>query len=804
MKFNFRKIASAVASTALIGSTIALAAAANYPAPFVQNKVADIGVVYGASSQPSDLVSAANIQKDLSDALAGQSGNGGGVPTGGDFVLLAKPSDNLNLNNTISGVFGTSVDSDDLENLLADGIYSNDENTEYDFDQKITLGSELQVNFFADSDYNNEEPTVGINMSGTQVVLNYTLNFVDQPQSDVSGGDLVDFETTTLPILGRSYFVLDADNATNVKLTLLDAANTALITEGETVTVNAGSKPYEVKIAFVGTSEVKMEVNGETTNSLAEGGTQKLSDGSYIGIKDILVQDYQGGIKRVEFSIGSGKLELTNGQSVKLNDDTVSEIVSYITRSAGGSREGISKVVLEWKTDDDAFITADSSLEMPGFKAVKFTADNFFVKSKETTTVKNSGSNNMELSVELKDGMIKVPFLFANASGEFTHIGESATEQLLTGLGTAGLLYNRSTHDYLVASWNNSRDAESYILRFETFTEDTGVNKTTPEKLTSNGLWVSACGEKTDSGGSTPTCDIGSLSLTINSINAKDSTGGKYVNFTGNAGSSFSRLYTVGGLTIYMPYTDYATATARGAINFTDNATAHPAGHSSNSFFLLSMEADKDGNLGVGAELNVTVDDQADGDLEVSAVTAPRAEQHKSLEDDDNLVGRVESDLATEFWRYGSSTAQRYAEIIYSTEESYLNAYIAAPDTTLSGGDSTLGENVIVTDAQVSSVSSKNLIVVGGSCVNTVAASLLGSSSPLCGAGFTSASGVSPGGFLIKSYESPFATGKIATLVAGYEAGDTTNAATFLTTETVITDAGTAYSGTSATEATLI
>jgi hypothetical protein len=792
MKFNFRKIASTAASVAMVGSTVALAAAVSWPGPFVDGGAANVAVVYGANA---DLGAVTEITSSLSAALADQSSGGSGTPEGGDFVLLSKPSDELNLNNTLSGVFGTTVDDDDLADLLGPGVYENDENTEYDFDQKLTLGSGLQVNFFADSDYEDKDPTVGVNMSGTHVVLNYTLNFIDQPESDVSGGDLVDFETTDLPILGRNYFVLDADNATNFKFTLLDAANTGLVSEGETVNLVAGSTTYEVSIVFIGSSEVKLDINGVVTNSLAEGGTQKLPDGSYVGIKDILVQDYSGGIKRVEFSIGTGKLELTGGSQVKLNDDTVNEITSYITKGTGasGGKERVSNIILEWKTDDDSFITGESELVMPGFEAIKFTANDFFREEEELTVVKNKGSDVMELTFESpKDGRITVPFLFANSSGEFENlshtnmdsiapIGESATELVLTSLTLAGLQFNDTVHDYLIASWNNTRDAESYVLRFSGFRQTDGINYTTTEKLTDSG-WDSACGEKSDSGGTSPTCDVGSLSLTLNSINSKSSTGGKYVNFTGNAGSAFHVLYTAGGLEIMMPYADYVTATEDGAINATDNATAHPAGHSSDTFFLFVTEEDKDGNLGLGARVNVTVNDQSDGDIEISSTSSPGAEQHKSLEDDDNLVGMVESDLATEFWRYGSSTAQRHAELIYAGEQSYFEVFLSAPDVTTGGG--VLGTVQVMDDELAGSgMQTKNLLIVGGSCVNSAAASVLDVPSPTCGAGWTSATGSGAGEWLIQSFANPWSSDKVATLVAGYEQGDTANGAEALTTQ---------------------
>jgi hypothetical protein len=73
--------------------------------------------------------------------------------------------------------------------------------------------------------------------------------------------------------------------------------------------------------------------------------------------------------------------------------------------------------------------------------------------------------------------------------------------------------------------------------------------------------------------------------------------------------------------------------------------------------------------------------------------------------------------------------------------------------------------------------SSKNLIVIGGSCVNAAAAEALGVSEGTCGADFTAATGVAVGQFLIKETT---LNGKTAIVVAGYSAEDTAKAAEFL------------------------
>jgi hypothetical protein len=152
------------------------------------------------------------------------------------------------------------------------------------------------------------------------------------------------------------------------------------------------------------------------------------------------------------------------------------------------------------------------------------------------------------------------------------------------------------------------------------------------------------------------------------------------------------------------------------------------------------------------------------------------------------------------------TTAQDKATISYPKEQVYALAYVGAADSsisggTIAGGGAQLGD-ILVKDSEVSSVSNKNLVVVGGSCINSAAANLLGGA--YCGSGFTDKTGVGSGQFLIQSFGDAYTSGKIALLVAGYEAADTVNAATYLRTQAVDTTAAKKYQGTSATSATLV
>ena len=89
--------------------------------------------------------------------------------------------------------------------------------------------------------------------------------------------------------------------------------------------------------------------------------------------------------------------------------------------------------------------------------------------------------------------------------------------------------------------------------------------------------------------------------------------------------------------------------------------------------------------------------------------------------------------------------------------------------------------------------------------INKAAAKLLsptGAETAVCGADFTTRTGVGSGSYLIQSFTSPWASSKIAVLVAGYTADDTTNAATALRTQKPDVAATKKYTGSTATTLT--
>jgi hypothetical protein len=142
-----------------------------------------------------------------------------------------------------------------------------------------------------------------------------------------------------------------------------------------------------------------------------------------------------------------------------------------------------------------------------------------------------------------------------------------------------------------------------------------------------------------------------------------------------------------------------------------------------------------------------------------------------------------------------STGTNNKVSVSYPDEQMYVDVFFKSADTTItpgSGGSTGGGTVMIVKDNEVSSVSNKNLVVVGGSCVNTVARRIIDpdATSPICGADWTAKTNVGPGQYLLKTVTSPYNDDKVAMLVAGYEAANTVSAVAKLK-EGHATDVGT-------------
>ncbi len=759
MKKLFRKAMTVAGSAALIGATVGMAAAASYPEPFTSNTA----IVVGANAAPSDNIAAASIASNL-DANAVTSTGMTTISTDGDSYKFEKTSTKLHLGDDITSI-KTTLDEDEMPVLLNDGAFTDDDNDEFDFTQKITMAS-ATLTMFDDDDYSDDDPSIGIKYASGADVLTYVLEFTEEPL-------ITDLPTADITIMGKDYYVLAA---TDTKLTLLDSASDAIVAEGETTTIIAGGKTYTISIEFVGELTAKLNVNGEITNAIAATETYKLDDGAYLGMKEILYSAKDTGISKVEFSIGNGKLILENGNDIEMNEDAISGMTSTIVNTT----TALTSVTIDWDTDNEEFVAEDSVVTMPGFEAIALSFTGLEYPAEETIEVSYAGEESLVLKdFPLKTSTEDIALLYkATADVTFIGMGEAADKQLITGSNQ--ITFDGDDDSYFIASWADARDGESYMVRATSFKTETAVNKTTIQ-YRKDGVWVEAKADRKP----TDTVTIGSnIDLTINAIDKNAKT----VNITATSDTVFNVLYSAEGMKVFLP-NNVSTVPGENEVNF--NATHIPA-----TYKIQMAEEDEDGDLAQGDTINVTASAASDTD-KISITTVTGEMTAAEIGDTDVYRDFIKSALATEILFDKSSTTKQSVKLMYHGDEVAAGVYIASSDAIMTeGGDAGV---MTVKDSEVATVAGKNLVVVGGSAINSVAAELLGGA--YSGALFTDATGVGAGEFLIESFDR---AGKTALLVAGYNAADTEKAVTYLLNNDVDTTVAMKMKGTSATEATVV
>jgi len=765
MRQKFKKISAIAASVLMVGMSIGGAFAAStattsFPNSFTNSNVA---IVYGASAASSDQTAANAIDAYLTPKMSKTSGTS---VTGGEVFTIEKTNDKFYLGETFADAYSSALDEEDLATFLAEGKYK-DGDVDTDYTQSIDLGDDVKLSYFKNSNYKSNEPTLGFHFEDGDELLTYTIDFEDA----VTPSKMDD---TEMPLLGSEYYVL---NASTTEIVLLDSAEKTTMKYGETATVNG----HEVKVNYISggtTPSVKFVVDGKTLTSLEEGDDYELSDGSYIVVTDILTSSKESVDDSVEFSIGKGKITLTDGKEVKMGDTTIKGLFADI----GVSGSDIDSISLTWKSYRNTFLTEESPLLMPGFEKIQVVFDGLaFPEEPETITlnaddVLTLDMGNFDLELLAFDGstpvvggsadnLLKLDTSDANettnASSQWKVV-DNAYFYSNSSNKTSGSWFNVTGlpvvegDRFILTTYSSSGDNELdevdqsyYEVDTIDYTDTNNYKVVLKDLIGSKDLEYTTLRERTN----------GDIAIRLAGVGEDSSSEGVAYLVFGDKVKTYDVAISKNGL-----YVDLSEL-ADDFDSSTDQITFH--------------EADKDGNLKSPSSFTVNLSkNTGDDKFYVSAinVSTEYSPSNKDVE-----VGYVESALATKvtFDKSGDDDENQFTIEYYGEE-------VPATVKLVAGGSVSSSESgaqvVVLKDTEVSSTESRNLIVVGGSCINTVAQKLLGVTSPLCGEQFTAKTKVGPGQFLIENFNSPYSNGKYALLVAGYDAADTTKAATYLTT----------------------
>ena len=883
--FNFKKIASVLASAIMLSSTIGFAAAAAYPEPFVKGGSADAAVVWGANAAMTDLTAAIDLQQNLGALVTtGTTTTAAGVI--GEAVPLFTGGTKLYINNSLNAV-KTVLTNSEMPVTLKEESFSG--NVDAKITQSVQIGPNPRVTF-EKQPTSSQDPVFGIKTSTTNTLpmFNLTATFSKAVQFNHT-----DSEGETIRLFGNDYTVASSTDADTLIL-LKSAEKFSLDTDNNpTKDVTIEGSVYTVELVSTSDSAATIKV----TDSAGVSNSKEISEAASKKVGAITIGIITADETNQKLSAtvvaGTDKVTLEDGSSVTRGEDD--SVIDGTTVEFGtGQASNLTSLTIQFdapSSDKDSINAGESYID-PVFKSVKLDfAGNINIPEdsvlRESIVIDNSGDDKARIKfTEYRGNEISTVFA-KNGTTYFNLMRDDDKNNITVAEGQT-----LNTGDYVVVG----NEDDGYLLKLES-TANSSTSGTSNDRARFIDVATSSIIDTVWSAEGTGTLTVGGISYTVtmvgNSDVATSETGSNVtLNYPDSAAQDmvvYPTIQTKRGAkvmfyepliinlsdwdgsaaktgnsnqnvtTIRLPdgdgYEDISAITPNptemGLWNFTadgavfqinTSAYAHGDGPMQNSSRVqigklyynftsvnrknsigIFLQRPGGANIGSGnwsdyvnlgdpavvvweekdnnnlyQALVISIDNgvNADDGMGVNDVedtwTNDSATWESQLYSNNKLYKQVDywgSIITTD----QSDTDQYKATISYPDEQAYANVYVAQVSSTITPGSASAGggQVLIVKDSEVTSVAGKNLVVVGGSCINTVAAKILGSDSPLCTSDFTEKTGVGAGQYIIQSVKSPYSDEKIATLVAGYEADDTVNAVAKLLEGGVMTDSGT-------------
>jgi hypothetical protein len=880
MRFNFRQIAAVGSSLLMVGMTAGLAAAANYPAPFVSGGNADVAIVYGTGTGVSalDVVQAGNIQSSLQTFMSGGT-TGGSASTSGEVVSLDTNADRIWLNTSLNSVKSTITKSD-LPTVLGDFSFSGDVTSKVTSAIKLQSGANAGGDnsgkvIFTKQPSSSDDPVIGISLgaSATSNPLynaSATMSAINFTHADSEGEDIT--------LFGQSFTIASETDTTSIVL-LKDAAKVDLTSDAPSASVDVGGSQYTIELVSASDTSATIKVTDSSGNSdskeINEAASKRVN-----GIDVAVTNADETNLKlSATVTAGADKLTLTNGAIVTVgeDDDPIDGTLAYIIGGTGATTE-IAVAVFRPDSTSDAILPGTSFMD-PVFGSFKLDFAGLSSPLDDTTrsmvSVGVAGDDTMTLKFTEQDGNEK--------SIDFAH-NESTTWRLADDSNfsygvreMANLSYNSGGRKYIVLG---NEDYGHLLELYDVYNQTTGSSSITNDRVKFKDVFTGETYESTfSSTEGSGTIDVDGKRYTVTFANTGETASVQIKYPTSDSANAntyvvFPTIETSAGALVQIlepttinlsnpgngapvaasvlqfpdgdGYTSatftyagiaggYANWTVTGAgagliSNFSGNSTLLTVGTmaynltTSTTENITTITADDPEGAARIDNPAIVVFEPKDDNSEYHAVVVDL--ETTPVGNSDNGVGvndvlftsdyyhaaatlASDSDITQDVDWFGTLTTtdaaesdQKVIDVSIPKGQVYAQLFVGASGAVVtpggsSGGTGPLGD-ILVKDSEVSSVGSKNLVVVGGSCINSVAAGLVGGA--LCGSAWTDATSVGSGQFLIQSFARD---SKVALLVAGYDASDTVNAATYLRTKTVDTSVGKKYIGTSSTSAEL-
>jgi hypothetical protein len=748
-------------------------------------------IVVGENAAESDFM----IAKEIAAGIH----SGGETPDFGNAVKEIETSSNkLNFVEPLGRVIPTLTE-DDL-GILEGGDFV-DRSDRIPYTQNLQLRdttsnlnkSEYIVGLVTFDENRDNEVNMYLLFPDNILIFEYILNFVKGAESDVTDGRLVDFEDKSINILGGSTFIYKSivdTSANSITLGFADVLAEDVLAVGEMGSYDINGEPYSVEVLEIygddNDSKVEFVINGERIDSVGDNERKKLGNGLNIIVRDVLLTGKDTSKDSVDFSIGSDDVvELVDSD---YTDDTFEEKVSVDGDEIDGG-----EVLIRGYEDDEGFVLqeiryrlrAESkdggnvyipplgmlSEELESPEGV-FGFDFLFLgpKEYETTNINFSegGDESYDLSFTTNEDLrYTIPLADnSNDSGEGFKYGTDE-DMLWFNEGKVGALvanYNFTIEekDYFVLTNAPIKEtSDTHVLRYESI--DTGQKSIVFSDLAGDNISVNYHNSSKAGTEGEGTIKFTSGEYTFYISNESDRDIAVDMNTDGDVNEDEVQIVTKYGAVIDL-----------GPDNFPDDSGGLDSFDI--NFTTLSSEFEGDGllNLGTDEVSTFTVSEENDEDFVINLDVTQMSTVPGDMIDVDGMDIKIGGQIhggAFVLTDHGEGAEELLidypdSQVALRTAVGQVDVLGAARQGILTFLQSAAVPIEPVLDSSVTE-DDKDLILVGGPCVNSLAREVLGVSLENCADGFEAGSSV------IRYIEHE---GRRVILIAGHGAEDTVRA----------------------------
>jgi hypothetical protein len=733
VKQAIKKVFALAAGAGIVGATLASAMAADlstYPQPFVQGGVwSDSVIVIGEKAMPSDVMGAIEIAASLQAAAVSVTPvvvDGVTETTIDKGVEIKKSGDKLNYGEILSDVQASALTDSDLPDILKTEEYNENRgetNNRVEYEQTLEFGDDDNSGLFSFTRPDEMDSGDYLFMEDGDLLYTYKIIFDNDVEYEEASDE---FEGSKLMMQGNEYTVTKArfTGGALSELTLLAGDQTKWLTQDQPYTL--GDHTVMVFNVDEGADKCGIEVDGNV--KWIDVGATEIVGGLSVGVLDAIAvrsKDYDQ--DTCELTFGSMEIILKDGYEVKVNNEDIEGAIVTFDSAAGTW----SEMWVSFTPNEDLYLKAGQAWTDPVFGnfKVEFGGINAATEELSFETTSKEKAEFKYMSVDNKE--VTVPYRYESGS---IFLGTDTDERLLLP-GERFYGESRATGTMLLYTTSGG---ETHILEISKI--DVTNEKLDIRDMTYGNTWTD---RDFTADNATSEIALGSLGT----VNLNISASGYDVTFMNVNGKGNGVPETSKGATLGF----YAHSVLLNEQDVTETAdiTANVIN------FTLAYDGGSDNRLELLEPVGTTALEWFD----------------KSEDDDDTVYAVTEKGTKVEFDNDNTLSAA----ITYPEDDVYASVFLAplAAKVTTAGTGSVNAEKVntipvgmSVLDKDASALT-KNMIVVGGPCVNTVAAELAGN--PV-----DCAEGYEMGKAKIKLYTR---MGKTALLVAGYSAQDSLGAA---------------------------